>query len=193
MMMNSIKATSHQVCCIVAKFLGYAARPISYIRTLRYKATVDATNTPLPGSFVLETSYKQTTMKYTKWKECFPSVVSTQCPDQLLLPTSSTGRSLCIMFLKCSAGRASSNGIQLASSNGYPFQTTRYSFFFWFPARYHLHRTILSISYCVSSSTSSSGRADDDAVVHSPRRNGFRRCTWKTSWIFRHSSGSCSL
>ena len=24
MMMNSIKATSHQVCCIVAKFLGYA-------------------------------------------------------------------------------------------------------------------------------------------------------------------------
>ena len=60
MMMNSIKATSHQVCCIVAKFLGYAARPISYIRTLRYKATVDATNTPLPGSFVLETSYKRT-------------------------------------------------------------------------------------------------------------------------------------
>ena len=43
MMMNSIKATSHQVCCIVAKFLGYDARPISYIRTLRYKATVDAT------------------------------------------------------------------------------------------------------------------------------------------------------
>ena len=60
MMMNYMKATSHQVCCIVAKFLGYVARPIPYIRTLRYKATVDATNTPLPGSFVLETSYKQT-------------------------------------------------------------------------------------------------------------------------------------
>ena len=60
MMMKPIKATSHQVCCIVAKFLGYVARPIPYIRTLRYKATVDATNTPLPGSFVLETSYKRT-------------------------------------------------------------------------------------------------------------------------------------
>ena len=55
MMMTSIKTTSHQVCCIVAKFLGYAARPIPYIRTLRYKATMDATNNPLPGSFVLET------------------------------------------------------------------------------------------------------------------------------------------
>ena len=46
MMINSIKTTSHQVCCIVAKFLAYAARPIPYIRTLRYKATVDATAIP---------------------------------------------------------------------------------------------------------------------------------------------------
>ena len=173
--MTSIKTTSHQVCCIVAKVLAYAARPIPYIRTLRYKATVDATNTPLPGSFVLETSYKRTTMKSSNRKNVLPQSSSTQCPDQLLLPISSTGRSLCIIFLKCSAGRASSNGIQLASSNGYPFQTTRYSFFLWFPARYHLHRTILSISYCVSSSTSSSGRADDDAAVHCPRRNGFNK------------------